>query len=486
MPEAEGEIVLRRWGLSILTFLLSASLLGVWRWVDPRLAGLNFATSGHFPRTYFLGFKTLELFEQLHQVLLILGILMAVLMLLSILITWLRPSAQGILAVFIFSALIYGISGGLFLHEQSPAPHYVYLADAFLHGRFHLAHEPPHSGENDWTYYDGKWMVSFPPAPAFLLMPYVAIAGTDANDVVFTLLFGALNVALVYDLLPRLCGWPKRDFGISSKMRFAVTLLFGFGTVHWWVASLGQIWFTAQIVAVTFLLLTLRETLGKGRPILAATWLSLAALARPTVLLSLPVFIWLLFPLHSKRQMFLGLIPLMIAAGFMAWYNWARFGDPLELGYRYMQLEKLLERIVREHGHFNLIYLGDNLYYALLDLPTIAPHWPYLRMDGWGLSIFLSTPALMYLFAAPYRERLAQAAALAAILVIVPSLLYYNTGYLQAGYRYLLDVLPFLIILVTLGMGERLKWHSAGLVFVSIGMGFFSLVNFYGLYFEWF
>jgi hypothetical protein len=55
--------------------------------------------------------------------------------------------------------------------------------------------------------------------------------------------------------------------------------------------------------------------------------------------------------------------------------------------------------------------------------------------------MLISTPALILIIWAPWRERIIQAAALAIGLVAFPSLLYYNTGYLQGGYRYALDFL---------------------------------------------
>jgi hypothetical protein len=414
-----------------------------------------------------------------------LGLLAIGLGLLAALVACVHPRMLEVTTVFVFTAIAYAFSSAPFLARQSDAPHYVYLADAFAHGRFYLADEPACPEECDWTYYQGHWTVAFPPMPAFLMLPFVAWAGKDFNDVVFTLLLGALNVALAYDLLPSLGHSISPRFETSPRARLALTLLFGFGTVHWWVASVGQVWFTAQIVAVTFLLLALRETFASGRPILVAAWLALSALARPPVLLALPVFLWLLSPANPPRRLALGAIPLALAGAFMAWYDWARFGNPLELGYRYMQIEHLLEVTLQEHGPFSLAYLGRNLHYALLDVPRLSARWPFVIMDGWGLCIFISSPALLLLFAAPWRQKTAQASGLAAGLVAVPSLLYYNGGYLQAGYRYALDFLPFLVILVALAARGRLTRLAAILVILSLLMGFLSLVNFNMMYFEW-
>lgn len=394
---------------------------------------------------------------------------------------WSRSGGLGTIAVFVLSAIAYGVSAGPFIARQSPAPHFVYLADAFVHGRVFLDAEPPYSQQNDWTYYKGRWTVSFPPLPALLMLPFVAVAGKAFNDVIFTLLLGACNVALVHDIAPRIGRRANDGFEMDRKARLAMSLLFGFGTVHWWVASVGKVWFTAQIVALTFLLLALREALAGRRPLVVGVWLSVAALGRPAMLLSLPAFAWLLAPSNSPRRLLTGLAPFVLAGAFVAWYNYARFGDPFELGYRYMQTLKLFEPRLIRYGQFSLAYLGQNLYYAFLALPRWSSKPPFAIMDPSGLSMFVSTPALAYVFAAPWRDRLARASALAALAVAMPSLLYYNTGYVQAGYRFALDFIPFLLVLIVLGMRGRLTGLGASLILISIAMGAVSLVNFYGM-----
>src|SRR5436309_13721320 len=103
--------------------------------------------------------------------------------------------------LFLGSLAIYAISSGGMLAHQSLAPHFVYQADAFLHGQLAMRSQPPNL--NDWVLQDGRRYVSFPPFPPVLMMPFVAIWGLSFNDVAFTIVFGALNVALFYRLLRR-------------------------------------------------------------------------------------------------------------------------------------------------------------------------------------------------------------------------------------------------------------------------------------------
>ena len=46
-----------------------------------------------------------------------------------------------------------------------------------------------------------------------------------------------------------------------------------------------------------------------------------------------------------------------------------------------------------------------------------------------------------------------------AVLVLIPSLLYYGGGWLQYGYRYALDSIPFVVALCALAAARRgLGW----------------------------
>jgi hypothetical protein len=78
------------------------------------------------------------------------------------------------LILFFASLSAYALSSGSLLAHQSLAPHFVYQAQAFLHGQLALTvPQPPNL--NDWVLQRGRWFVSFPPFPAVLMMPFVAL-----------------------------------------------------------------------------------------------------------------------------------------------------------------------------------------------------------------------------------------------------------------------------------------------------------------------
>ena len=72
------------------------------------------------------------------------------------------------------------------------------------------------------------------------------------------------------------------------------------------------------------------------------------------------------------------------------------------------------------------------------------------------MSVLLTSPGLLL----AVRRRLARAAVVVAArrprsLVLIPTLLYYGGGWLQYGYRYFLDSVPFVIALCGLAAVKR-------------------------------
>ncbi|HEX2677783.1 MAG TPA: hypothetical protein VHM19_14120, partial [Polyangiales bacterium] len=76
--------------------------------------------------------------------------------------------------IFLLCAGVYVATLGKRMIGLSDNAHYVFLAQSLLHGKLSLlAGKPP--GDNDWAFYQGHWYVSFPPFPALVIAPLVAV-----------------------------------------------------------------------------------------------------------------------------------------------------------------------------------------------------------------------------------------------------------------------------------------------------------------------
>ena len=413
---------------------------------------------------------------------------------------------------------IYGLTAGVSLGRHSLAPHFVYLAESFLHGQLDLLHvpDPPY----DLTLVEGHWYVSFPPLPAVLMLPLVALRGLAVSDIAFSVVLGALSISLFHLVLSRL--------GIGSLgVRIWMCVLLGLGTPLWYCSALGSVWYTAHVAAAVCLCLYALEVVGRNRPFWAGLWLCIGFLARAPVLLAFPLSLVPGFlRARGRRQavQFLLLFALGAAPGLLAQaaYNYVRFGNPLEFGYRWMNSPgQLVDRQVA-WGQFSVHFLPENLYTLLIRPPLISLTPFRVTPDPWGMGLLLTCPALVLalrrlcsrgwkilswdtrglpgqdlgrrlsgmcsgLSAAFAGEngRVRRLDALylglwlAVALVLVPSLLYFNTGSYQFGYRFALDWLPLGVLLVAFGVDDGLPGWGRALIVVSVLMHLWGVLWMY-------
>lgn len=314
------------------------------------------------------------------------------------------------------------------------------------------------------------------PAPALTLMPLVLIWGTKIKQFLACQFFGALNVVLVWTLLKRL--------EIPLKVRLFSTILFGLGTAHFYSAVVGTTWYFAHIIAIFFLLLALIETFGKKRVLLVGTLLGLAALSRETTILSTPFFLWALFKnkkkvLQNPYPSILFLLGLSLPLLFQLYYNFARFGNPLESGYIYVYRDYIRgvpysiyrSWVPEDFPHFGMFDLRNiplHLYTLFILPPKPVSHFPFLEFSPYGLSLFFTTPILFYTFKADRKEPFVRAAWLAVVLIAIPILLHFTQGWVQFGYRFLLDFMPFLMMLLAKGLKGKLTKFRIFLLIFSI------------------
>ena len=369
------------------------------------------------------------------------------------------------LLLFAFCLFAYALSSGSFLTHQSQAPHFVWQADAFLHGQLHLTTRPPNL--NDWVFEHGRWYVSFPPFPAVLMMPFVAWEGLGFNDVAFTLAFAAANVALLYRLLRRI---QQLEGGVRSEWDHAAfALIFGFGTLAWSCSIRGEVWFTAEVVGVTLTLLYLHAALRARHPVWAGAALACATISRTPLAFSGVFFVLEALtdgePLDrahlrsalgdaQRRQKLVQRLawfatPIALVAIPVAWMNFLRFGNVLEFGHSHLYANRV-NADIRAHGLFSFYYLPRNLWSAFLLLPTVALRPFRISYDPNGLSLFVTTPLFALLFFPRYRPRLWRPLWITTAAIALPGFFYQNNGWQQFGFRFSLDYTPHLIVLLAI------------------------------------
>lgn len=441
-----------------------------------------------------------------------------------------RPRLRRVhVLLFLVSLAVFAAFAGPRILIHSADNHFVYLADAFLHGQTELTRKPHH--QNDWASYEvlplkgasaaahgevvkgfftrrggkpnefrllngeeidipaadrgtaeRKYFVSFPPFPGVAMMPFVALSGFGANDVLFTVLCAALNVLLVFVLLRRLAelGYSQR----TEREDLWLTAMLGFGSVHLWCSVLGQVWFTALIVGVACNLAYIYFSLDARHPFLAGLAMAAAFSTRASLLFAAVFFLHqVFFPSHGQRPDLRGIVrklalfglPCVVTGLLLLAYNYARFENPTEFGHTYLATGTIAR--IRDFGLFNMHFLSRNLAAAFTLLPGIDGQAPYLHLSKHGMSLFLTTPPLIWLLWPRRRHVLSRGFALTALTIAVPIFFYQNTGWEQYGFRFSLDFMPYLVGLLALG-GRPIDRTFKTMIIIGMLVNAFGAVTF--------
>lgn len=390
------------------------------------------------------------------------------------------------LVIVVVSAVIYWLACRGF---DAGRGDFFHLADAFLHGRTWLLSQP---GPNDVIIVGNQYYVPFAPFPAIALMPVVALLGAVGADQVesgINAILAGCGVGLCWMLLGRV-GVPRRID------RLWLTILFGFSTQILWVTTRGGVWHTGHLIATILTFLCLIELWGRQRAWLIGLLAGAAFLTRAPLAFAIPFYALMLetrptiraadvvggyiasaagaIPWRRWVRLALGVLPAILL--FFA-YNQARFGSPWESGYGLATLPEWLER-QRALGLFSVAHIPMNLDYFVVHLPRFIPEFPFFRPDGLGLSVLITSPGLFFASQADWRRSRSWWLLGAAIAVLIPSLLYYGGGWLQYGYRYFLDSVPFVIALCGLAAGHRGTVGTGWKLLIAFG----TVVMAFGVY----
>ncbi len=448
-------------------------------------------------------------------------------------------TARGLLAgVAIVTAMltVYLISHPL---RPNLYDHFVWQASAWLEGQGAIRYPvgPSAASPGNWFFQDvmpladaagrptGRALIPFPPLPALLLLPFVALWGLATNAQLIATFLGALDVGIAWWVLGRL--------PIRPATRLATTLFLGLGTVFWYAAAFGTTWFQAHVVAVGLTLLAIGVALGgdpgqEDRPVrrpsgagadpgggggrgaaavhdgrtlldrrefLAGLLLGLACTARLTVVFAAP-FLLLVGRGGWVRRGASAMAGLAVPILGLAAYNLATTGHLFSPVYDYLyHAEAIGYPSLGYHPDWSIEdvrYLPQNLALMLFRGPEVLPacqpagaarglfdlNCPVLRPDPVGMSLLLTSPG--YLLGLPALAgrpgRIAIGATTAVVLVASANLMHFSQGWVQFGYRFSLDFAPFALLLVALGIERlggpnRLAWLLIALSVVVTAWG---------------
>jgi hypothetical protein len=424
-----------------------------------------------------------------------------------------RQTKSALIIYFAFLA-VYAATSGTRLRLHSSDNHFAFQAEMFLKRHLELGRPPPTS--NDWAEVEylhlkddrtvaGSWLraqpgrfrdlkgkieliqesdienrwkkyyVSFPPFPAAIFLPFVAIWGTNVNDVLITVILAALGPMLLFLVLRRLQA--RGDSSRSEIDDLTITAMFGVGTVYYYSSVMGQVWYTAHIVSTVLAGLFVLASLEARYPVLAGLALGALALTRPQM-----GFwgIFFLYEMQRAKKPWLSTllkvgIPVLLFGIAGAAFNYARFHSFTEFGHTYLNV-RWTDRIQR-YGLFNFAFLARNLSACFFLTPKFLAKPPYFQLPWHGLSVFITTPALALLLWPRVRTSLHTALWITVAPIALLGFMYQNDGWVQFGYRFMIDFLFGLMMLFAAG-GRPITRRVQALILLGIAVNLFGALTF--------
>lgn len=418
-------------------------------------------------------------------------------------------------ALFAIGLVVYGALAGARLNKQSAAPQFVYQADAWLHGQLHV--DPP-LVDNDWAKIesveltDGRvvqgrrmitrpvfrmldggevpqstirasrgvtWYMSFPPLPTLLMLPSAVISGRSGNDVIPTILLAALILPLSLLLVRRLAQANLSTRTVREDLWLVAAL--AFGSVLFFSAVQGKVWYTAHVVGIVLALVYAWASIEAKRPIIAGLALGAAALTRTPMAFMFPLFLfeaWRMAEGNWRAALrpvlkFAAPVVGFAIAGLV--YNAVRFHSPTEFGHTYLDVRQQTQ--IEQFGLASYHYLARNLAVAFTLLPELPGRAPWIQIGGHGLALWFTTPVLLYVLWPREKPPLHRALWITIAFVALPSLFYQNSGWVQFGYRFSLDYMVFLLMLLAIG-GRPLTRVAKALIIAGVVINLFGAWTF--------
>lgn len=301
------------------------------------------------------------------------------------------------------------------------------LAHSLLDGRLDLEEDPPQELvdlENpydttardtlnvnylwDHAFYNGRYYVYFGIVPCLLFqLPYEALTGTQNLPyapcmVVMGLLFLLACFGVVNQVVRR---WFSQASSAAYLLSVAAIML---GSQLYYLFVRPYIYEYAITCGAALLMLSLwlwlsaantpveRRGAMLARLALGSLCMALVAGCRPQMelfaVLALPIF-WQRYVIQKRLRSRAGageaaafLLPVVLVAAGLMWYNAARFGSPFDFGANY----NLTGNDMTKRG-FNVVRIGPAVFTSLFDLPRLQSVFPFLQENNTTTNAIIRT-----------------------------------------------------------------------------------------------
>jgi hypothetical protein len=392
------------------------------------------------------------------------------------------PEFSAALAVSVFAAVAFYFSTKATLHDLDYTSQ---IASALLHGQLGLREKPP-DWLNEMIPWEGRYYSAFPLGAVLSMFPVALLRNTGLIQNFPGHHLAALIAGLcVYFFFGLAKAFGADYSSLKAKLltrRIMLALFPIFGTWTWCNLGFGGAWQIALGLALLGQTAALYFTLVRPSPFVAGAFFALAFGNRTELLITLPLYLYLLWRSPSERvitwknlrpglrensRMLLRFLSLPVTLALLtAAYNFARFHSIFDFGY--IHIPEVAQEPWYQHGLFSIQAIPWNIYTMLFQGFESISYFPYIRPNGFGCSIFLASPFLCLLFRQGGRYKVV--AWVAIVLLTLVLWLHGNPGSWQFSYRYAMILLPWMFLLLTGNGPANISVPEISLFAVSVGI----------------
>lgn len=430
-------------------------------------------------------------------------------------------------------AFVAGVTAAGFIAPPDNSLTQAYTT-ALAHGQAHLERTPdprllalsnPYDplqnsglGPLDASFYQGRFYLYFGIVPwALLLVPWFKLTGSylsEGASIWLCCSFGFCCYALaVWEI------WRRWFTRVSIIGIVAAWLILAVSSGTWVLLAQPQMTQIPSAAAYAFCAFAwLALVRAETHPAHQRRWLALALFSTALIMGCRPNYLpvvalmtcWVGFKLwrdraaQSWKSIFAVMLPLVIVGGLLAGWNYVRFGDPLEFGFKYQLIA--LNRAAGE-GEMSWHHLPFNLHRYLIGGARWAEYFPFITGEApgpWPLppghdatdqvyGMVWIAPVLLLAFVGAVRGS-GKLRFICVLLLLCSATNLLLLGAFGGGaYRYPVD------FMATLALASCIGWFllnevkstslrrlglglSGGLLAWSAIVGLFQLVSFYDLF----
>lgn len=340
--------------------------------------------------------------------------------------------------------------------KQNVYNSYALQADSWRQGRLDLGQDYPYL---ELAVYNGKYYVSFPPFPSYILFPLTFIFGSNTPDALLMWFISLLSAGYLYRL--------ALQFRLSEPLSALTTLTVILGSNATFNMLNPGAWFFAQNLCFLLAVMTIYYA-GNGKGGWALFFWACSVGCRPMQIFFLPVVLLILYIVEKKKspelsgkkivsnKIYWGIPASCVALTYMV-LNYLRFGSIIEFGHNYLP-----EFIRAEHGQFSVKYMSENLK-SLLHFFQFDESGKIVIDHFGNLSFMLASPCVIFailtllacILKKEYRIVIFQSGIIAcAIAYLAVTIMHKTMGGWHFGNRYANDILPWIYLATVLGLSR--------------------------------